>query len=200
LWAWHTADDIAHAVPANGWMEGRLDRPTKARHDWVSRGRFRGGLEEHPDRPSLPIASIASNLSSRAWREGAYGQSNSSLPCSHVQQADLPGETSSPRRHSASARRADDSEQAGEATEPDCHHDPDQAPASPTSTRRPPFGRPPAARTRTTSILAFGSGSRPTGPLRRSLDLWSPISWSSASSPVRPKAPAKSRKPVPTSS
>ena len=55
---------------------------------------------------------------------------------------------------------ADDSEQAGEATEPDCHHDPIRLKPRPTSMRRPTFGRPPAARTRPTSILAFGSGSR----------------------------------------
>lgn len=95
---------------------------------------------------------------------------------------------------------ADDSEQAGEATEPDSHHDPDQAPASPTSTRRPPSGRPPAARTRPTSILAFGSGSRVFRLLRRFLDLWSPITASSASSPVPTQATAESRKPVPISS
>ena len=54
-------------------------------------------------------------MSLRAWREGAYGQSNSSLPCSHVRKA-KPKDSSRRRQQARQRAGPTTSEQVGEVT------------------------------------------------------------------------------------
>ena len=71
----------------------------------------------------------------------------------------------------APARRGRRERTGRRGTEPDCHHDPDQAPAWPDINEASDLRPSPCPRTRRTSILAFGSGSRASRLLRRSLYL-----------------------------
>ncbi len=167
-------------------MEGRLDRPNEVPPRLGFPGAVSGRFGRTPRSRPLPIASIAPNLSARARQEGGLRPVKFLLAVQDVEEADK-----GPKdffAEAATARQrvgADDSEQAGEAgPNRTALMIPIRLKPRPTSMRRPTFGRPPAARTRPTSILAFGSGSRAFRLQRRTSNPDPPISSPSASSPV----------------
>ena len=184
-------------------MEVRLDRPEEGPLRLglprAISGRF--GRTPRPPPPIASVASIAPNLSSRAWQARACGPLKFFQCRGCRNDKETRPKDSSPRRDKrASASGPTKANRSVRETEPDCHHDPDRAPASPHINEASDLRPSTCPRTRRTSILAFGSGSRASRLLRRSLYLWSPISLSSSSSSDSSQATAESRKPVPTSS